>query len=192
MNRFYSQKLQLLAVAFDGWLYDEDIPRVMLNVPRLRSAIADADDVGEWRHLSVAQAEDLWPNLAIGERVRLAFLHADVQLKHKIDGYEFVVKTPAYFDVLNAMLNAKGEAQAAEKLDVYKILLVSKQNRLQLCCTKKRVFSCTRRLLNMQIIWASCHRWLQFESAFIRQLAEAAVWQFQTIHNFTTLRSNAL
>jgi len=103
-------------------LNESDYQTLILNVPRIQEMFTDSDDSINWKSFTAAEARARWPFFDFG--TYLLHLNSQQRFSHNVKEFIFVVKTPTYFDKLNAFLLPKVKNGAQDKIDLFKLLSI--------------------------------------------------------------------
>ena len=114
--------LALMRQAFQSLLSESDYQLMYLNVPRIRDLAADSENSNEWKSFTSAEAYARWPFFDF--TTYLSQLNQKHQFAANVKEFLFVVKTPAYFDQLNALFMPSNKNDTQEKLDLFKMLSI--------------------------------------------------------------------
>ncbi|KAI6228373.1 hypothetical protein M3Y95_00615500 [Aphelenchoides besseyi] len=112
---------KLMREALSDYVDKSDIEKMFMTVPQLRELIDDSDESMNWQSFTVAEATARWPFFD--------FVHFFERL-NQIEKFSndlkrefiFVVKTPQYFDKLNAFWLSTNRTETQEKLKLFKLM----------------------------------------------------------------------
>jgi hypothetical protein len=116
-------QMSLMRRAFRNKLNETNYQQMYLNIPRLREMAADSEDSMSWQSFTAAEAYARWPFFDF--HAYLSHLNSMQRFAHNVKEFIFVVKTPTYFDKLNAFFISKNKNETQQKLDLFKIIEVS-------------------------------------------------------------------
>lgn len=134
-------QMSLMRRAFRNKLNESNYQQMYLNVPRLREMAADSEDSMSWQSFTAAgsckkkffyihfflEAYARWPFFDF--QAYLSHLNSMQRFAHNVKEFMFVVKTPTYFDKLNAFFIPRNQNETKEKLDLFKLIEVNFRNK---------------------------------------------------------------
>lgn len=116
-------QMNLMRRSFHSEFSENDYQQLYLNIPRIQKMAADSEDSNAWKSFTAAEAFARWPFFDFS--TFLSQINHKQKFAHNVKEFIFVVKTPNYFDQLNALFVPKTEFEKKAKLDLFKNLSVS-------------------------------------------------------------------